>query len=227
MKIEKESDKEKSSLIRSAIVPTILISIMFFIKLWEELSGNSLSQFGLYPMKVEQLYGIFTMPFLHEGWGHLWSNIVPIFFMGTILVYLYKKAALGLFGFIILLTGLFTWLIGRESYHIGASGLVYGLAFFILGSALIKREKKLMAFAMLVIFLYGSIIWGFFPQFFPEKNISWEGHLSGAISGLIAVLLFSDKGPQKPIYSWELEDEEDEDVTSSESVTDEEIIKYN
>ncbi|NCB09874.1 MAG: rhomboid family intramembrane serine protease, partial [Bacteroidia bacterium] len=132
---------------------------------------------------------------------------------------------------------------------IGASGFVYGLAFFILGSALIKREKKLMAFAMLVIFLYGSIIWGFFPQFFPEKNISWEGHLSGAISGLIAVLLFSDKGPQKPVYSWELEegddtdetDDNDDAVPSSESetmpssslsavagsVTEERIIKYN
>ena len=86
------------------------------------------------------------------------------------------------------------------------------MAFFILGTAILKRETKLMAFSMLVIFLYGSIIWGLFPQFFPHKNISWEGHLSGAISGFIAVYIFSGKGPQKPTYSWELEDEEDKEI---------------
>lgn len=189
---------------------------MFFIKLYEQISGISLSDYGLCPLKINQLYGIFTMPFLHGSWGHLWSNTVPIFFMGTILVYYYKKSAFSLFGFLIVLTGLFTWLMGRESCHIGASGLVYGMAFFILGSALKKRETKMMAFALLVIFLYGSIIWGFFPQFFPEENISWEGHLSGAISGVLAVFVYATKGPQKPLYSWEIEEEAEEEVEEEE-----------
>ncbi len=219
MKVKKESDKEKYSLILAAIVPAVFVFSMFSVKLYEYLSNISLSSYGLFPMKFSQLYGIFTMPFLHEGWGHLWSNIVPVFFMGTMLVYYYKKSAFLLFGFLIVFTGIFTWLIGRESFHIGASGIVYGMAFFILGSALKKRETKLMAFSLLVIFLYGSLIWGFFPQFFPQKNISWEGHLSGAISGLIAVMLFANKGPQKPVYSWELEEEVDEpDIQNEDEV---------
>lgn len=222
MRIQKESDKEKSSLILSSLVPAIMVLIMFFIKLYEQISGTSLSDYGLCPLKINQLYGIFTMPFLHGSWGHLWSNIVPIFFMGTMLVYYYKKSAFSLFGFLMVLTGLFTWLMGRESCHIGASGLVYGMAFFILGSALKKRETKMMAFALLVIFLYGSIIWGFFPQFFPEKNISWEGHLSGAISGVLAVFVFAKKGPKKPLYSWEIEEELD-DLEKLESAEEEDV----
>ena len=125
------------------------------------------------------------------------------------------------FLFFLIFTGVFTWLIGRESYHIGASGIVYAMSFFILVSAIIKKERRLMSFALLVIFLYGSIIWGFFPEFFPDKNISWEGHLAGALSGIIAAFMFSDKGPQKTIYKWEEEDNIDDEMETENINTDE------
>ncbi len=206
------SDKEGVKIIISAIVPFIAVILMFAVKIYESITNTSLAEYGMYPLKMDGLIGIFTMLFLHENWSHLWSNTLPFLVMGTAICYYYKKTSWYIHLFFLLFTGVLTWLIGRESYHIGASGIVYAMSFFILVSAIIKKERKLMAFALLVIFLYGGIIWGFFPQFFPEKNISWEGHLAGAISGIIAAFMFREKGPKNIEYNWH----EEEDVPFNE-----------
>lgn len=213
----KHSDNEMVKIVLSAIIPLIALILMISVKAFETIKGVSLSEYGLYPLNAEGLLGIITMPFLHEDWSHLWSNSLPILIIGTAIGYYYKKQSNWILIYFMILTGGFTWLIGRESYHIGASGMVYAMSFFILVSAIIKKERKLMAFALLVVFLYGSIIWGFFPEFFPNKNISWEGHLSGAISGIIVAFIFKENGPKEKVYDWA----EEENETVEENIEDE------
>ena len=104
--------------------------------------------------------------------------------------------------------------------HIGASGMVYALAFFLVTISILKMEEHLMAYTLIIIFLYGSIVWGFFPSLFPDKFISWEGHLAGAITGVILAFFYRHEGPQKKEYVWEDEEEEDglEDLGDAEDI---------
>ena len=100
------------------------------------------------------------------------------------------------------------WLGGREASHIGASGLVYGLASFLFFSGLIRRYYRLVALSLLVVFLYGEMVWGIFPGIY--KNVSWESHMLGFFSGIILAIWFRKEGPQRPVYEWMEEEEEDE-----------------
>ena len=102
-----------------------------------------------------------------------------------------------------LLSGLTTWIIARDSYHIGASGIVYLLFSFILFSGIISKNKRLIAVSLIVIFLYGSMIWYILPV---KEEISWEGHLSGFIVGLLFAFNFRKHGPKPQKYEWEDED---------------------
>ncbi|MDO8899186.1 MAG: rhomboid family intramembrane serine protease, partial [Bacteroidales bacterium] len=128
----------------------------------------------------------------------------------------YRPIATKVLSLIILLTGLWVWLGARESYHIGASGVIYGLSSFLLVSGFIRRETRLMALSLVVVFLYGSMIWGIFPELFPEKNISWEGHLSGLMAGIVLAVFYRHEGPQRRPYSWEFEDEHNEQTDETE-----------
>lgn len=207
--MDKESSKhEFKSLIFSAFLPIVFVGIMWLVKIIETLLHQDFSDWGIYPQTLLGLRGILFSPFLHGGWSHLTSNSAPLILLGFGLFNFYRDKAWGAFTFIYLFSGFLTWIIGRESYHIGASSIVYGLAFFMLISAIIRREQRIMAFSMLIIFLYGSIVWGFFPQFFPNENISWEGHLSGAISGAIMAFYYRKDGPKsKQFFEDEIDDQ--------------------
>lgn len=193
---------------------------MISVKSFEHLSGISLADWGVYPKTMRGIIGILTSPFIHGDWSHLGANSASLFVLTAALFYFYRKIAIQVFLLIWFMTGLWVWMGARDAYHIGASGLVYGVAAFLFVSGLIRRDPKLSALAMVVVFLYGSLIWGIFPSFFPEKNISWESHLGGFIAGGVLAVYFREKGPRKPKYSWE---EEDDDET--EGITDSDIIK--
>ena len=107
------------------------------------------------------------------------------------------------------LTGLLVWLAGREAWHIGASGLVYGLASFLFFSGILRWHFRLIALSLLIVFLYGSMVWGLFPGVY--KNVSWESHMLGFFSGVVLALWFRNEGPQRPVYEW-LDEEETEDI---------------
>nr|NQU93908.1 rhomboid family intramembrane serine protease [Bacteroidota bacterium] len=111
-----------------------------------------------------------------------------------------------------LVTSFWVWIWAREAYHIGASGVIYGLASFLFFSGIFRKESRLMAISLIIAFLYGGLIWGLFPELFPKKNISWESHLMGLLSGLVLALFFRKEGPQKKQWSWELEEETDDVV---------------
>lgn len=201
--------EEKRRLIASSAIFGSVVALLWAIKAFELISGISLSQFGLLPLQAKGLTGILFSPLLHADLAHLAANSLPLFLLGSALMYYYRSDAWQILIYSWLMTGLFVWLFARgNSYHIGASGVVYALAAFHFVSGIIRREPRLMAFSMLVIFLYGSMVWGVFPELFPEKNISWESHLMGFISGVILAYAYRRSGPQSIKYEWP-EDEDD------------------
>ncbi len=203
--------EEKRRLITSVAIFGCVIAVLWAIKAFELISGISLAQLGLLPLQVKGLTGIIFSPLLHADVAHLAANSVPLFLLGSALMYYYRSDAWKIFIYSWLMTGIFVWLFARgNSYHIGASGVVNALAAFHFVSGIIRREPRLMAFSMLVIFLYGSMVWGVFPELFPEKNISWESHLMGFISGVILAYAYRTSGPQAMKYEWP-EDEDGDD----------------
>ena len=129
------------------------------------------------------------------------------------LFYYFKNWTWLIAGVVWLMGGIILWFIGDTgTIHIGASGLVYGLVFFLLASGIIRGHRNLAAVALLMVFLYGSLVWGLFPDYVKlfKENISWEGHLGGAISGTLMAFLLINKGPQKPMeeISDDVEDDE-------------------
>ena len=194
------------------IFPTVLVFIIILVK-WIEIKTNSDWYYlGVYPQKIQGLKGILLSPFIHGSIKHLFNNIVPLFFLLSAMIHFYDKLAYTIYICIHIGCGVILWFIGREVFHIGASGVVYGLASFMFFSGILRKNTQLLAFSMLITFLYGSMVWGIFPET-VKKGVSWEAHLSGAIIGLILAIVLIKKGPQRKKYEWEDEDE-DEDETS-------------
>lgn len=202
-------NKEKQNLVRSAIIPALLVLIMWLVKISETIFNYRLSFLGIKPLSIEGLPGIILAPFLHGDWNHLMANTLPMLILGSALFLFYRPIAYRVLVLITVLTGLWVWLGAREATHIGASGVIYGLSAFLLISGLIRKHPRLMALSLVVVFLYGGMIWGVFPEFFPERNISWESHLAGMVAGLILAIFYKSEGPQRPKYSWEIEEEEE------------------
>jgi membrane associated rhomboid family serine protease len=207
--------EERKKIIQSFYFPAALVVLLWVIKLGEILTHIDLGFLGVFPRKIEGTIGIITSPLIHSDLQHLFANSIPLFVLGSTLVYFYKEIAFRTFFLIYLLTGIAVWMGAREAFHIGASGIVYGLASFLFFSGIIRRDIRLLAITMLVTFLYGSMVWGVFPDFFPEKNISWESHLWGLIIGLILAFYYKKQGPQRKKYDWEYEEEEEEEKSEN------------
>ncbi len=191
-------------LFKAAKFSMLFVSILFLIHLYSTYFGVRLSHFGVYPREFNGLIGILTSTFIHGDWKHLFNNSVPLIVLGSTLFHFYKHLAVRVWFCSILFTGLLVWLGGRPSFHIGASGLVYALASFLFFSGFIRKHNPLMAISMIVVFIYGGMVWGIFPR---EEHISWEGHLFGAFNGLFWALYYKDEGPQRKKYSWEIEED--------------------
>lgn len=201
---------ERQKILASFIFPSMFVILLWFIHLSGIIFDLPLSVLGIRPLQPDSFWNTLTFPLVHGSFKHLISNSVPLFILGSALWYYYRDIAPRIFWGIYLLSGFWLWFLARSGNHIGASGVVYGLAFFHFISGIIRKNIRLSAFSMLIIFLYGSLIWGFFPEFFPKEKISWEGHLTGAISGIVMAIFFRHRGPQRTRYSWELEDEDEE-----------------
>lgn len=200
---------EKKKILHSLILPSLFILLLWIIKAGEILTDTDLGFLGVYPHSVKGLTGIITSPLIHADLKHLFANSVPLFVLGGSLFYFYRQISVKTFLLIYFVSGICVWMGAREAFHIGASGVVYGLASFLFFSGIFRRDGRLLAITMLVTFLYGSMVWGIFPDIYPEENISYESHFWGLVTGMILAFYFRKLGPQKKIYEWE--DDEDED----------------
>lgn len=191
--------------------PALFIVILWLVWMMQTALDADWYELGVYPRQAKGLLGILTSPLIHSGPGHLFNNSISLLVLGWFLFYSYKDIGLVAFPVVWILSGIFTWLIGRESWHIGASGLVFALSFFLFFSGVFRKYVPLMAVSLIIVFLYGSGVWSIFPiAELVDPKISWEAHLSGAISGFIAAVIFRKRGPQK-VDPFEDEEEEDDD----------------
>ncbi|MDT0607924.1 rhomboid family intramembrane serine protease [Croceitalea rosinachiae] len=178
---------------------------------WIELQlGVDFNDYGISPRKLLGLQGILFGPFIHGSIEHLYNNTIPLAVLTLTLFYFYQKDATKVLLSGVVIAGFLTWLIGRPSYHIGASGLIYVLASFIFFKGVFTKYYRLIALSLAIVFIYGSMLWYIFPI---EEGISWEGHLSGFVTGLLLARIIKSEIPEPKKYKWEQDDfneEEDE-----------------
>ena len=185
------------------------LSLWFLALLWaiwitEEALGLHLGRFGLQPRTPGGLLGVLTAPLLHGSAGHLFSNSLPLVISATGMLFLYPNSSLRSIPVIWIGSGLLAWVIGRPSFHYGASGLIYGMLAFLFVSGMLRRDMRSIAVSLMVWFLYGTMIWGVLPI---RPHMSWELHLCGAVLG-IACAIWYRKWDQPPVvrYDWEDDD---------------------
>lgn len=179
------------------IVPIILVISIWFIYWIEYKFDLNFNRLGVYPRTFKGLRGIFLSPFIHSGPQHLFNNSTPLFVLTASVLYFYRKISFPILLYGTLLTGLLTWVIARPAYHIGISGVIYMLVSFIFFSGIIRKYYRLVALSLIIVFLYGSMIWYIFPV---KEEISWEGHLSGFLVGLFFAVFYRKLGPQSQTY---------------------------
>lgn len=192
----------------SMVIPGIFVFLMWLVKAVEIMFDLDLARFGIYPLEMKGFAGILFSPFIHSGFRHLFNNSLPLFFLGTAFFYFYSEIAFRVSLWTWLLTGLSVWLAGRPAWHIGASGLIYGFASFLFFSGIIRKYFRLVALSLLIVFIYGSMVWGIFPDIY--ENVSWESHMLGFISGIILAVVYRKEGPQEPVHEW-LDEEDGEE----------------
>lgn len=221
--MQEENSNEQKPDISKFITPLIFPVLLWIIHLVSIILDQDLSRLGLLPRKPVGLLGIITSPLIHGDFSHLISNTFPLIILGWIIFNFYNKISYLLFFFIYLLTGILVWIFARQVYHIGASGIVYGFVSFLFFSGIFRRDNKSIALALVITFLYGGLVWGILPGL---EGISWESHLFGGITGLIAAYLFRKIDPPAKKYDWENEPD-DFNVKDLEVSYDPEKNKFN
>ena len=199
----------KKSLLKTIKLPIIFVLIIWTVKIVECFFDLNIYIFGVFPREIIGLRGILFAPFIHNDFTHLLNNSIPILVLGSLFVFFYKNLSFEIFMWLFFISGILLWGIGRPNYHIGASGIIYALATFLFTSGVIKKDTRLAAISLVIAFLYGSLIWGIFPS---KVNVSWEGHLSGLVSGVIVAIFYRNDGPKRKKYNWEIEEDLDNEM---------------
>ncbi len=187
------------------------VGIIWCIKSSEFIFHIDLSWLGVYPQTMHGLLGILTAPLIHGSLEHIFNNTLPMLILGTLLLYGYPKSRWRVLATIWLLSGVGVWLFGRESYHIGASGLTHGVFFYLLVVCMFRRDKRSVAIMMTAFFLYGGMTMTIFPR---EEGISFEYHFFGAVAGAFCAVLWHslDPKPKTKTYEWEQQPEGDDPI---------------
>ncbi|NJW53940.1 rhomboid family intramembrane serine protease [Salinimicrobium oceani] len=201
MRIPSLRDHEQFVFTPGVVGFPILFVLLIWIVFWMEIRfGWDFTSFGVYPRKIEGLRGVLFSPFIHSDIKHLFHNTIPLFVLTMSLFYFYRKLSWKILFLGLLFSGILTWIIGRPAYHIGASGIVYVLASFLFFKGIFSKYYRLVALSLIVVFLYGGLLWYVAPI---DPQISWEGHLSGLVAGLIFALVYKKDIATAPKYEWE------------------------
>lgn len=196
--------KEKTiKAIEALRFPFLFIVLMWIVHLFKAGTGFNLSSLGIYPRELSGLSGVITAPLIHGDWQHLISNTVPLAALGAIIFLFYRRVAVKSFVIIYLLTGIGVWLLARSVYHIGASGVVYGLVSFVFWNGIFRRSFKSIALALVILVMYSGYFLGIVPG---QQGISWESHLYGAIAGIIVSWLFKNSLEHDEVHQPPLEE---------------------
>lgn len=204
---------------RALLAPILLLALMWSGFFLQHLGFFSYCSGAIIPLVPEGLKGIFLSPFLHGNLEHLIGNSIPITALSFLLFQFYPKVAIKTLFWGTLMTGALVWLLppidlktGQPLFSciVGASGIVYVLAFFLFFSGVFRWDLKLLAVSLAVGFYYGSLVWGIFPQEFfyhleEPSRVSWQSHLSGAIVGIFLAFYYRKKGAVKKKFLWEFE----------------------
>ena len=194
---------KKKNLTSLKFSATVLI-IIWSVKIFEIVFDYDFTEYGVLPRKFNGLIGILFSPLIHSDVNHLLSNSLPVIILCLLIFNFYSQIAKKILIYLYFISGLWLWCIGRDSFHIGASGLIYAMASFLFFSGILRKNSQLSAVALLVIFIYGGLFWGLFPI---HKNVSWEGHLTGFIAGILVSFIFRKDGPKRKKYNWEIEED--------------------
>lgn len=206
-------DADRKKVFLSLYIPGVFVVLLGLVRLLEDALNTDWYAYSIEPRTLTGLRGILFAPLLHADWGHYGSNAVALLVLGAVAIYTYRVVAYKVTLWIWLLDGIGVWLLGRDSYHLGASGLIYGLASFLFFSGILRRNRALWALSLFVIVGYGGLIWGMMPFL---QDISWEAHLFGFLSGVGLSVYYRKSGPQDdPLPDWYNEEESDDDESTN------------
>lgn len=185
-------DEDQLNIVKSIFIVPAIYVISIWLIYWVEINFDfNFNKFGVFPRTFKGFRGVFLTHFIHSDINHLFNNSIPLFVLLSSLFYFYREISYKILFIGGFFTGFITWIIARESYHIGASGIVYLLFSFVFFSGIIRKHYRLVALSFIIIFLYGSMIWYVLPI---KEGMSWEGHLSGFIVGLFLAIIYKNKG---------------------------------
>ncbi|MFV0471989.1 MAG: rhomboid family intramembrane serine protease [Paludibacteraceae bacterium] len=197
--------KDKKKLYYALFFPMLISFLMVLSFVFERAMGLNFAKFGIEPGSIDGIFHIFFVPFIHADIQHLLNNLIAFLTLSTCLYYFYNSIASLTLVLSVIFSGIILWIVGRESYHIGASGVVFALSFFLFFSGVIRKYVPLIAISLIVVFLYGNNVWHLVP-WIKNDPVSWEGHLAGGITGALLAIFFRNKGPQKPEKEWDEDD---------------------
>lgn len=217
------------------LLPPLFAVLAIWSVFWFEVNFTvSFNPYGILPRTLVGVRGIVLSPLIHGSLEHLYNNTIPLAILTLALFFFYRDKAWKVMLWGWLLSGILTWCIGRNSYHIGASGLIYVLASFIFFKGVFEKHFRLVALSLTIVFIYGSMLWYVLPI---EEGISWEGHLSGFLAGLFLARYIKITVPRPTKYDWEKEDYDesndeflkhfDENGNFIEHTEEEETVKIN
>lgn len=171
--------------------PVFFTGVLWIIHLIQSVFNLSFIRLGILPRNKDGLIGIFTAPLIHKNFFHLLSNSIPLLISGFLIFLFYRKQAWAVIAFVYIMTGVCVWLFANnDAYHIGASGLIYGLLSYLFFNGIFRRDFKSVIIAVIILIFYGGIFWGIFPN---QPGISWQSHLFGTLAGALASYNFKKK----------------------------------
>ena len=183
----------------AALVMLLLLAGLWILEFFDQLSGNELDQFGIHAREIDGMPEIFTAPFLHAGWDHLISNSLPFYILGFLVLLSGLARWLASSLIIIVVSGITAWsLTPPHTIILGASGLIFGWLTYLLARGIWSRRPAQVVLAVIVLLLYGGLIWGVLPG---TAGVSWQAHLGGAIGGVLAAWLLHRRASRRELVT--------------------------